>query len=216
MAFTAARTRNASLVTCRKLSRSGPGGSFSSGVRLRHRRPIRNEPNSLQRGRPRRAAGVVFVARGAGFLRRLETVGHQEAPVLRARESGAPPAARIRSARRSLLWRRARPHDPYRRRACPRIARLPAGSPSTPRSWPRRWLARSRARVNATISAEDDDSPAAGGRSDTTAASTPAPGAPFAAHGLGRRAQVVLPIARRHGRELRRPLELPEAVLCRR
>ena len=75
-----------------------------------------------------------------------------------------------------------------------------------------RWLARSRASVKATIRAEDEESPAAGGRSDSMDGVDAVEDAPFAGDGLGGGAQIVLPIAAGDGRESRRPLELAFAV----
>ncbi len=170
---------------------------------------VRNQPETLQRRSSPPRGGRCMPRARPRISRPSGDCGPPGSASPAARESGAPPAARIRSARRSLLWKRARRRDPCRRRACPRIARLPGriSINSSKLAW--RWLAQSRPRVKATISAEDDASPAAGGRSDATAASTPRAGAPFAAHRLGRRPQIVLPIARRRRSEVAASTRIP-------
>ena len=213
MAFTAARTRHASLVTCRKLSRSGPGGSFSADAGSSI--AVRYETN------PRRFSAAVPAARRALYssraapdfsavwrlwaTRKRQSSRHGNRAHRQRLEfdqrgtafSGGERGGMIHTAAarpHELLAFRQDLHQFLKARLAPVGLEQTEGERHNQRR--RRCQSRRRRKVRHH-----------GGVHSGA-------GAPFAAHRLGRRPQVVLPIARRRGSEARRPLELPETILC--
>ena len=215
IASTAWRTRKASVTTWRKAG--GRCFAAASGAEVLFGAAgdgfgVRGEAGFAQRLGAGGAHGVVAFAHRARISRRRAGCRPPERPIpagigMWCTASGANSISDAQPSREAseAAWSMPPPRVPTN---CSPSGRISISSSKVAS----RWLARSSARVTATIRADEDESPAAGGRSDSMVASMPFIDSPLAGDGLGGGAQVVLPIAAGDGGEGGSPVEFAVAV----